>query len=402
MTWKTLPQSFDDGIYAMILRARDKAGNVSTVERTLSVDTVNPTLQATKTGTFGKGYWYITPVNISLKSNDDGSGVWKVEYRINGGIWKDGSAFQVTEDGPYSLDYRATDHAGNVFTLPDGMVKDATAPDVTILAPSKQTIVDKNVIISGGSDDATSGLDAVEISIDNGKTWFPLNNGNWSFDFDSSDMKNGELMILTRAFDKAGNHAQSESKILLANHGPQVSVPDQWIYTEAGGLSIEPQYFEVVSVTITITNDAGEVIRVTKSPENPGYIAWDGKQNGELLPAGDYPVVVVVCDTNNKCSTTAGRIEIPAFNYTIPTPEQEGKPEEIIVVPPPPIVVEEQTPIIKFTSAVFGSTRKAGISVAVLASGFLLLFAIQNVSDPRPRALRSLAGTIRKNMIPKE
>jgi len=402
VTWKTLPQSFDDGIYAMILRARDKAGNVSTVERTLSVDTVNPTLQATKTGTFGKGYWYITPVNISLKSNDDGSGVWKVEYRINGGIWKDGSAFQVTEDGPYSLDYRATDHAGNVFTLPDGMVKDATAPDVTILAPSKQTIVDKNVIISGGSDDATSGLDAVEISIDNGKTWFPLNNGNWSFDFDSSDMKNGELMILTRAFDKAGNHAQSESKILLANHGPQVSVPDQWIYTEAGGLSIEPQYFEVVSVTITITNDAGEVIRVTKSPENPGYIAWDGKQNGELLPAGDYPVVVVVCDTNNKCSTTAGRIEIPAFNYTIPTPEQEGKPEEIIVVPPPPIVVEEQTPIIKFTSAVFGSTRKAGISVAVLASGFLLLFAIQNVSDPRPRALRSLAGTIRKNMIPKE
>lgn len=402
VTWKTLPQSFDDGIYAMILRARDKAGNVSTVERTLSVDTVNPTLQATKTGTFGKGYWYITPVNISLKSNDDGSGVWKVEYRINGGIWKDGSAFQVTEDGPYSLDYRATDHAGNVFTLPDGMVKDATAPGVTILTPSKQTIVDKNVIISGGSDDATSGLDAVEISIDNGKTWFPLNNGNWSFDFDSSDMKNGDLMILTRAFDKAGNHAQSESKILLANHGPQVSVPDQWIYTEAGGLSIEPQYFEVVSVTITITNDAGEVIRVTKSPENPGYIAWDGKQNGELLPAGDYPVVVVVCDTNNKCSTTAGRIEIPAFNYIIPTPEQERKPEEIIVVPPPPIVVEEQTPIIKFTSAVFGSTRKAGISVAVLASGFLLLFAIQNVSDPRPRAMKSLAGMIRKTMNYKE
>jgi hypothetical protein len=402
VTWQTLPQLFDDGIYAMILRARDKAGNVSTVERTLSVDTIAPTLKATKTGTFGKGYWYITPVNISLSSNDEGSGVWKVEYRINGGVWKDGSVFQVTEDGPYSIDYRVTDRAGNVFTLPDGMVKDAAAPGVTILTPSKQTIVDKNVIISGSSDDATSGLDAVEISIDNGKTWFPLNNGNWSFDFDSSDMKNGELKILSRAFDKAGNHAQSESTILLANHGPQVSIPDQWIYTEAGGLSIEPQYFEISSVTVTITNNAGEVIRVTKSSENPGYIAWDGKQNGELLPAGDYPVVVVVCDTNNKCSTTAGWIEIPAFNYIIPTPEQEGKSEEIVVVPPAPVVEEKPMPIIKFASAVFGSSRKAGISIAFLTGGVLLLFAVQNISDPRPRAMRSLAGTIRKTMIPKE
>ncbi|MFM8426130.1 MAG: FlgD immunoglobulin-like domain containing protein, partial [Chloroflexota bacterium] len=180
------------------------------------------------------------------------------------------------------------------------------------------------------------------------------------------------------------------------------SIPDQWIYTEAGGLSIEPQYFEISSVTVTITNDAGEVIRVTKSSENPGYIAWDGKQNGELLPAGDYPVVVVVCDTNNKCSTTAGRIEIPAFNYIIPTPEQDGKPEEIVVVPPPPVVEEEPMPIIKFASTVFGSSRKTGISIAFLTGGVLLLFAVQNISDPRPRAMRSLAGTIRKTMIPKE
>jgi len=402
VTWTSLPEVFTDGVYPMIIRARDNAGNVSTVERTLSVDTVKPTLHATKTGTFGKGYWYTTPVNVSLNSGDDGSGVWKVEYRINGGGWKGGASFQVTDDGPYSFEYRVTDRAGNVFLLPDGAMKDATAPGVNILSPSNRTIVDKNVIVSGTSDDSVSGLEVVEISIDNGKTWTPLTKGNWSFNFDSSDMSNGELKIIARAFDKAGNRAQSESAVLLANQGPQVSLVDQWTYTEAGGLAIKPQYFEVASVTITITNSAGDVLRVLHPSDVPGYIAWDGKQDGELMPAGEYPVVVVACDTNNKCSTAAGRVEIPVFSYIFPTPEQESKPEEIVIVPPPAPVIEEETPMIKFPSANFGHSQKAGLGIGVFAGGFLLFLAVQKASDPRPRAMRSLAGTIRKTMISKE
>lgn len=57
-------------------------------------------------------------------------------------------------------------------------------------------------------------------------------------------------------------------------------------------------------------------------------------------------------------------------------------------------------PIIKFASAVFGSSRKTGISIAFLTGGVLLLFAVQNISDPRPRAMRSPGWHYSKNNDP--
>jgi hypothetical protein len=402
-TWQTLPVTFTDGVHAMMIRARDKAGNVSTVSRTMSVDTILPTLTSAKTGIFGERSWYITPVNIHLSGADVGSGVKTIQHRINGGAWTTGSSLLVSEDGVYALEYRVTDNAGNVFTLPDGLQKDTTLPNTSILSPSHLTVTDKTITVAGSSDDSMSGLDVVEISIDSGKSWQPLTLGSWSYSFDSSDMPNGELKILSRATDRAGNKFQSESSVLLANHAPQVSLPEAWVVTEAGGLSVLTDFFDISSVRITIMDSTGAVLKSQHLPVAPYHIAWDGRLEGELLPAGNYPVSVVVCDVNRKCGTATAIITIPEFSYLQPEPPVQAVPtQEVVIIPAPAIVKEEPHPAQRLFTKVLSSAKPRDAGVLLLSGGFLLFLLTQTVSDPRPRAMRSLAKTIRSTMLNKE
>jgi cytochrome c len=58
---------------------------------------------------------YNTPVGVTLDATDDESGVDTVEYAIDGGDWQPYTGpFIVSDEGSHSVQYRATDTAGNV------------------------------------------------------------------------------------------------------------------------------------------------------------------------------------------------------------------------------------------------------------------------------------------------
>jgi hypothetical protein len=64
--------------------------------------------------------WYHAPANVQLTASDDFSGVQSVRYGLDGGAKqpiKNGSTFQIPDQGDHTVDAEATDVAGNTGVL---------------------------------------------------------------------------------------------------------------------------------------------------------------------------------------------------------------------------------------------------------------------------------------------
>ena len=122
---------------------------------------------------------------------------------------------------------RVTDVAGNTSTGPGVAVSvDTTAPQSAFSSPAEGslTTVQGKASLSGATNDALSGTAGAEMSLDNGKTWFPLTltAGSWSYTWDTSDVPNGKYTILVRAADVAGNQEHTaQVTLVVSNASPQ-------------------------------------------------------------------------------------------------------------------------------------------------------------------------------------
>jgi len=408
-TWLSLPQSFTDGVHSVEIRARDLAGNETVQTRTISVDTIKPTLSFSANGVTGVGEWYVSPVNVNISASDAGSGAGQVEYRLNGSEWVSGF-IPALNDGIHNLEFRVEDVAGNESTLSASLRVDTKPPVVNITSPLNGAVVEKTVTVTGTSYDETSGIDVLEASID-GKSWKKLSAkvasisllptpSTWTYNFETFDLPNGEYNVQVRAVDSAGNATLPVTVALMVdNNGPLIELPKSWQYTEAGYLNIQPNFFHVATVSISVHDQDGNIIwSYTGSPLQAIY--WDGKVNGELMPHGDYPVIVVACDVHGVCSNAKSVITIPFFQYVhAPTPTKEPTPVPVITAQPVAVVEtpapeKPQNPLVAMASS--GVVRSS--AVLVIAGIFLFVFASQAAVDPRPSAARSLSDTLRKNI----
>lgn len=136
-------------------------------------DTTPPTTTVTITPdpstTTTTGGWYNSSagaVSVSLSAADNGgSGVKSLEYSTDGGnSWSTySSSLSYTADGIYTIQYRATDNAGNVEKNADGSYKsvtikiDKTPPTVT-LGAADGLWHNADVSIAGRASDTGSGL----------------------------------------------------------------------------------------------------------------------------------------------------------------------------------------------------------------------------------------------------
>jgi hypothetical protein len=414
-TWLSLPQSFTDGIHPIMIRARDVAGNTTIDSRTISVDTIKPALSFSANGSRGAGSWYVSPVAIDLSASDSGSGVERVEYRINGSGWISGSSIPAIDDGVYNLEFRAVDAAGNEFTLPSSLRVDTKPPVIDIASPTSGAVVDKTIRVNGTSLDETSGLDVLEIRMNGGGSWqrvalstklaslsaLPMSyESTWAYDFETSDLPNGEYDVQVRAADKAGNLMQPVSiKLLVNNQGPLIDLTDAWQYMEAGQLNVQPNYYQVAAVSISIHDRDGNILW-SHTGEPPQVISWSGKVNGELMPHGDYPVVVVACDVHGVCSNANGVVTIPFFQYVQPEPTEEPTPVPVMAAQP---VAAVETPAPDEPKRIFDSMASSGVArssaVLAIAGIFLFVFASQTIGDPRPSAAQALSRALRKNIL---
>ncbi len=162
-----------EGAHTLVLTARDNAGNIRTLTQNASLDTQNPTLNASLSGTFGSNDWYTAAaLNASASDPTPGSGLSIFEYNLDNGTWIGfpASGVLTLPDGKHSLDIRAIDNAGRTTSSSKSFWLDSVAPSLS-LNPSGTLGTNNwyttNVSVTASSSDETSGIDILEYSLDN-------------------------------------------------------------------------------------------------------------------------------------------------------------------------------------------------------------------------------------------
>ena len=125
-----------EGSHTLQYRSLDNNGNTEAATAPLGfqIDTVAPSVSASVTPSPVGGY-YVHPT-VTITASDAGSGVALVESNVDGAGWTAYTApFAVTGDGAHTVQFRATDTAGNVKADSVSFNVDATAPTTTASAP---------------------------------------------------------------------------------------------------------------------------------------------------------------------------------------------------------------------------------------------------------------------------
>jgi hypothetical protein len=172
------------------------------------IDVTPPTSANSVAGTQGGGGWYTSSVTVLLSGSDSLSGLAGLAYRLDGGAWTPyAGAYLVDSEGPHSVDFRATDVAGNVEALHSFEFKiDSVAPEIAISAPTAGAVVrGTSVTATWTRSDAGSGIDGCTVGIDGG---IPVPSGApTSHAF--PDVAEGPHVIAVTCTDVAGNHRAS-------------------------------------------------------------------------------------------------------------------------------------------------------------------------------------------------
>jgi hypothetical protein len=174
--------------------------------------------------------YFNVPVHIRLSANDNGtrnaiSGIAEVRYQIDGQGWQsvaaNSAAFDVTSDGPHTIEYYAVDWAGNREIEPPKTFKiDRTPPTPPsgaaethgVLSGQWQKSQPLPVFTWAASSDTLSGVAAYQLSLEEDQgshevieaeipaggalTWFPPK---------PEGLRTGSYLLRGRARDNAGN-----------------------------------------------------------------------------------------------------------------------------------------------------------------------------------------------------
>ncbi len=127
-----------DGSHAIDYYSTDYSGNNEALRTAaVKIDTTAPTSSVQLAGTQAADGSYVSSVNVTLTSTDVTSGVQSSQYRVDGGAWRSfANVFPLSGNGTHTVDYYATDVAGNVEGAKSSVVRisgSSFGPPVTVL-----------------------------------------------------------------------------------------------------------------------------------------------------------------------------------------------------------------------------------------------------------------------------
>ena len=112
-----------------------------------SADVQPPVTTATTDGVTGEGAWNTRDVNVKFTAEDDltGTGVNRIETRVDGGDWTNKTELTLTAEGIHSVEYRAIDNAGNVEAVKHLAIGiDKTGPAIAVSVPEDGSIYENS------------------------------------------------------------------------------------------------------------------------------------------------------------------------------------------------------------------------------------------------------------------
>ncbi len=194
----TLPAG--DGQKTVAAEFRNSVGSC-TASATILLDETPPTCASD-----APAGWRREALTVTLTGSDEGSGVARTEYRLDGDAWTSGDSVEVNGEGIHELRYRAVDNAGNLGETESCQVRiDATAPQLN-LSGADDTWQNWPAWLLFSASDALSGVESIEYSTDGGDSWTDGNALVVSGE--------GESEALYRASDHAGNRSAAETALV--------------------------------------------------------------------------------------------------------------------------------------------------------------------------------------------
>lgn len=187
---------------------------------------------------------------------------------------------------------------------------DSDLPTAQITAVPNNTVVSPGQVIGGTASDATSGVDLVEVSINNG-AWTPANGANsWAF---SLAGQNGAISLRVRATDKVGNVGAPSAPINLTVDGvapaltvatpaatikPTKNAAGQW-QIPLGGTASDASSVNPASLLVQLTQHSGVGVAQTLQQATLTGNNWSINyllNDGLFDPTGAYTVTVAASD----------------------------------------------------------------------------------------------------------
>ncbi|HWB39097.1 MAG TPA: Ig-like domain-containing protein [Candidatus Saccharimonadales bacterium] len=218
-----------DGNYTVSATATDLAGNSSSAAGSFTVD-ANPPTVPTVNGPANGIYTNNDLVNFSWNASTGPNTPLSYEIQIdNDGSFtapsvdqtQSGTSYLTTlSDGYYCFHVQAIDNLGgqsgysgtNCFTV------DTTDPTVNITNPSNGDYINGSVHVKFNVNDLN--LNDYKLSVDGNNVKTGSNNGNHTYDLDTTALSDGSHTITLKARDLAGNKASTSITVTVDNTAP--------------------------------------------------------------------------------------------------------------------------------------------------------------------------------------
>ncbi|WP_420842807.1 OmpL47-type beta-barrel domain-containing protein [Halopolyspora algeriensis] len=314
------------GEHTVSYRATDTAGNTSTpktvtftVAEPAPEDTTAPQTSATVSGNQDTDGNYVESATVTVSAQDGGSGVDSVEYALDGQPFAAYSGpVTVNQPGEHTVQYRATDTAGNTstpktvtFTVVEPAPEDTTAPQVSASVSGDQD-ADGNYVgaatVTVSASDSESGVATVEYALDGAS--YTQYSGPVTVN------QPGEHTVQYRATDTAGNTSTPKTvTFTVAEPAPEDTTAPQTSATVSGKQDTDGNYVESATVTVSAQDAQSGLADIEYSVDGDPYALYTGPIVVNQL--GEHTVSYRATDTAGNTSTPKS----VTFTVAEPAPE---------------------------------------------------------------------------------
>ncbi|OGS46916.1 MAG: hypothetical protein A3K66_01030 [Euryarchaeota archaeon RBG_16_67_27] len=214
-----------EGSHAVVVRAKDRAGNVALVPVAFHYDPNSPVLHITAPAR--DGYVNSKSVEVRWDADDTGSGLASLRLSVDSipPIELAGATraytLQGLEERGHVVNLVATDLAGNVASETLSFGIDTKPPTVQLLAPRDGGYANRRdvQVLWLGSDEA-SGIAQFEVVLEGRDPVIVKNAASFTF----TNVPDGARSFRVRAVDRAGNAGDATSRVTVDATAPSVEI----------------------------------------------------------------------------------------------------------------------------------------------------------------------------------
>ena len=294
-TWVSSLTISADGVYHVVGRVTDNAGNTTTTSPvTISVDRTPPIPGVTLSPSApnGNNGWYTLPVTVTGDSSDATSGIASQAVSLDGSTWT--PSLTISIDGTYTVQVTAKDKAGNTASTTRAVKLDIIPPTASFQYPAADGsngwyVTPVTISVTGTS--ATSGVASQQVSLD-GSSW----SGSLNLTSD------GVYTVHGRVTDNAGNVMDIHRTVSIDSTPPVLGTP-----VLKGTQGLAGWYTSSVGVSITATDATSGIASILYSVDGG---AW--QSTAPTLTDGVHTVQIKATDNAGNVSSTSVSASVDA------------------------------------------------------------------------------------------